>query len=230
MFQFRKFWFFIRKSIKYFWSWKVTSWNIRKFHFLKYKGFFFEVPVFKKLGAFLRKHKKLFWSRLFRKNFKGWDQKVRGSIWENINKNFLLRKYKKFFNLRIRKFYFPKYKDVLFGVDYFYFFGLGLKGSIYRNIKSFFRVSVHWNIKNFFRSFRFLNFFNIRAKKFHFQIYKDFFSVGGWKVRGPFLRKYKKIFNLRVRKCHFPKYKKFLSGQIFFFIIFEEVWAEKCAR
>ena len=101
VFQFRKFWFFIRKSIKYFWSWKVTSWNIRKFHFLKYKGVFFEVPVFIKLGAFLRKHKKLFWSRLFRENFKGWDQKVRGSIWENINKNFLLRKYKKFLILEL---------------------------------------------------------------------------------------------------------------------------------
>ena len=35
VFQFRKFCFFIRKTIKNFWSWKVTPQNIKSF--LKYK-------------------------------------------------------------------------------------------------------------------------------------------------------------------------------------------------
>ena len=52
------------------------------------------------------------------------------------NKNICLRKYKNFFNLRVRRFHFPKYKKILkkymyirtfFRVDFFYFFSLGLR-------------------------------------------------------------------------------------------------------
>ena len=38
-----------------------------------------------------------------------------------------LRKYKKFFNLRVRKFNFSKYKEFFFGADFFILGGLVLK-------------------------------------------------------------------------------------------------------
>ena len=52
---------------------------------------------------------------------------MKGSISENIRKAFFLRKYKKFFNLRVRKFHFLKYKEFFWGCIVFIFSSPGLK-------------------------------------------------------------------------------------------------------
>ena len=79
-------------------------------------------------------------------------------VWKSAAFHFW--KYKKFFNLRVRKFnHFPKYQEFFSGWI-FLFFGLGLKSSISRNKR------------------KYKKFFNIRAKEFHFPKYKNFFS--GW--------------------------------------------------
>ena len=122
VFQSRKFWFFIRKSIKYFSSWKVTSWNLRNSVTWNIRVFF-EVFFSKKFGAFLRKYKKLFSKQAFKGKFWWLRPESAGSFWEYIKKSFLLKKHKKFFNLRVRKFYFLKYKDVVFGVLEWIYYG-----------------------------------------------------------------------------------------------------------
>ena len=62
-----------------------VSWNIRKFHFLKYKDFFFwGGGVGRRVDSRNPKHKK----------------------------SFPLIKYRKFFNIRTRKFNFPKHKKI----------------------------------------------------------------------------------------------------------------------
>ena len=94
--QFSKFCFLIRKSTNIFWSWKVTSWSIRNFRFLKYKDFF-GVSISRKLGAFLKKYKKLFQCRGFSERLCGPRPKNEGFHFRKYKKNFLLRKYKKFF-------------------------------------------------------------------------------------------------------------------------------------
>ena len=98
--------------------------------------------------------------------------KCRGLFLRKCKKSFLLRKYNNFFNLRVRKFHFPKYKEFFQGRIFFIF---ELKSSVSRNIRSFSRVLVSCNIRNFFRCFCFLKFFNIRAEKFHFLKHKEFF-------------------------------------------------------
>ena len=106
------------------------------------------------------------------------------------------------------------------GVESFYFFRLGRKGTVSRNIISFYRVSVYWNIRIFCRSFRFQNFFNIRAKKFHFQKYNNFFGWprGAEKRAVLFWENIKNFDNFRVRKEYkeFKEFKEFLLERIFF--------------
>ena len=85
---------------------------------------------------------------------------------------------KSFISLNIRMFRFRKYRDFwnvsaswnkkifFWGFPFLKYkkFSWGrLKGSVSRNIRDLFRVSVSWKI------------FNIRAKKFHFLRYKEFF-------------------------------------------------------
>ena len=96
----------------------------------------------------------------------------------------------------------------------------------WENIRNFLilelETSISWNTRDFIRGFHFLNFLNIRAKRFHFQKFKEFFL--GWiflflqawaeKCGGLF---WENIRNLRVRKFHFSKYKEFFSRRVFFY-------------
>ena len=74
----------------------------KEFHFLKYKEFF-SGWIFFFLFYFI---------------FFGLELK---------NVGFSLRKYKKIFNLRVRKFLFRKYKELFSGWNFLHFLGLGLK-------------------------------------------------------------------------------------------------------
>ena len=81
--------------------------DIRKLCFLKYKDFF-GVSVSRKLGAFLRKYKKLFQSRFLREIFCGLRPESLGSHFRKYKNSFPLGKYKKFFQSRF--FFRKKYK------------------------------------------------------------------------------------------------------------------------
>ena len=98
-------------------------------------------------------------------------------------------------------------------MDYFLFFGLGLKSAEFH-----------------FRKYK--NFFDIRARKFHFLKYKEcfwgwFFSFLGLGLgsAGFHFVKYKKSFPLRKHKnhqiCHFSgkHFEAFISGNIRTFLI-----------
>ena len=87
--------------------WTYLSLNIKKFCFLKIRK------------AFLRKYLNFFPTRLFlgknirnlfREKVLGLWPKITGFHFLKYKKNFLLRKYKKFFNLRVSKFHFQKYE------------------------------------------------------------------------------------------------------------------------
>ena len=102
VFQFRKFCFLIRKSIRNLWlrARKVTSWNIRSFR--KYKEFF--------RGFRFLKYKKFFSGCIFL----DFEVGLKGA-------GFHFQKYKEFFNLRVKKFHFPKYKELFWGWIFFVF-------------------------------------------------------------------------------------------------------------
>ena len=137
----------------------------------------------------------------------------------------------------------PSFEKILEGflgfcfLKYKAFFCGGLKSYIIWNIRSFFIFCIFWNIRNFFQGFRFLKLFNIRANKFHFLKYQEFFLGGFCSL---------KFFNIRARRFHFLKYKELLFGWIFFIflsldlkvrcsnmlwirlrLIVKEIWAEK---
>ena len=144
--------------------WIFLSWSIRKFRFLKYKKFF--------RGSLFSKYKNSF-------------------FWENI---------RSFFGVSVSR----NISNFSRGGFLFYFSSLGWKmqGSIFgnirkalfwENIRNFFRAGfLGKNIRNFFRVkfreprpestvFHFLkyrNSFSIRARKFDFLKYKEYFS--GW--------------------------------------------------
>ena len=116
----------------------------RKFRFLKYKDLF-EVSVSKKFGAFLRKYKNFFQSRLLGAEAR----KYGGLFLRKYKKSFLLRKYKKFFNHRVRNFHFLKYKEFFSGWV-FILFGAWVE-----------RFCFPKKIRNFFSGFPFPIFFLI---------------------------------------------------------------------
>ena len=120
---------------------------------IKYNFFFF----------FLRKHNEVsgFASSLlkYQKKFQLWTQK------------FLFLKYKKYKNF-FRGFRFLKYKIFL---RVYFFFELGLKSAGFH----FRKYKKNFLLRNYKKSFllrEYKNLFNIRARKFHFGKYKEFFS------------------------------------------------------
>ena len=141
---------------------------------------------------FLRFFWGLIWENikiLFRAGFWGWRlERVGGFFWENIRKAFFWENIGNFLILELESsISLPKHKEFFWGVDFFYFLGLGLKGSIPQNIRCFFRVFISWNIRNFFRGFCFLNFSNTRA------------SVS-WNIRNSF--RLESIFSSLGKKVH----------------------------
>ena len=93
----------------------------------------------------------------------------------------------------------------IFQSGFFLFFEL--ESSFLKHKKFFLKSSVFWNIRKAFLR-KYVNFFNLRARKFHFSKYQDFF-------------------NLVARKFYLLKYKKsFRDG----FFLFFWAWSQKCTR
>ena len=112
-------------------------------------------------------------------------------IWENI-RNFF------------RVFIFWRIKN---------FSEVGPKSSISKNIRSFFRVPISWNIRNFLRSYHFLKFLSIRARKLHFLKYKEFFCFRKH-IKASFWQNF-----YNISKVPFPEKDFFLwrCGRDFFY-------------
>ena len=135
-------WGFVSSFLKYK---KFTSWNrrvessiyknIRKFRYARVLNIPF-LKYRKKSISWNIKHISHFFRVVFlEKNLRAGPESA-GFYFQEYKKSFLLRKCKKFFDLRVRKFHFPKYTDIFQG-ELFRFFELGLKRSISQNIRSF---------------------------------------------------------------------------------------------
>ena len=71
----------------------------------------------------------LYWRSFYWKKYGAYISHILGVHFLKYKKRFLLRKYKKFFNIRARKFHFPKNKEFYLGLDFFYFLRLGFKSA-----------------------------------------------------------------------------------------------------
>ena len=85
-----------------------------EYYFLKYENFF--------QGFRFLKHKNFSRGGFFELGSKIFH-------FQKYKKNFLLRKYRKLFNIKARKFHFLKYKEFFFGVDFFHFLNILLKSA-----------------------------------------------------------------------------------------------------
>ena len=106
--------------------------------------------------------------------------KTAGFHYRKYKKSFLLRKYNKLFNVRVRKLHFLEHKEIRLRWICFFFLSFGLKDSfleifsrfLFPEISAtFLEDSIHQNI------IRNNRFFNIRARKFYFPRSKAFSSV-----------------------------------------------------
>ena len=157
-----------------------VSWNIR--NFLGVDFFYFLSLDWKVWGSISRNIRNTFFWENIKKKISEWillgkneRNFLREKFWwlrlEFQSVEFHFWKYKNYFNIRPGKFHFLKYKELVSGWIFFFWeeeeeggLGLGSKGFLF------------WKYKKRFFLRKYKNFFNIRARKFHFAKYIEFFG------------------------------------------------------